>query len=278
MKLSSTELEYLRLSLTSLPIVRPDSRDASQFRPVNTEIDVLPTTNGSARVRAPDGSECIVGIKAKVVPTHENLIDVSVGIAGLKDNDPFPHSLGVVLKQVLSACPEMTNGSLILNPKYAFRLFVDCVVLSYTSHPLSLLSIACFQALKSTRLPKQQGVLGEDERDLYITGEEVEIPQFDDDWSAALPLCQNNWTPPLLFIVAIVGNTVLVDPTMSEEQVSEASVFITWKNGKVSAPIKTLDPTIGPFIGPVDPKLIYEAYDIVEQCAPNVEKSLTEEI
>lgn len=275
MKLSNTELEYLRVSLTGSPIVRPDSRQPGQFRPVDAEIDILPTANGSSRVRAADGSECIVGIKTEVVPSHSNLVDVSVEIAGLKNNDQLPNSLGVVLKQVLSACPEVTQRSLILNPTYAFKLFVDCVVLSYTSHPLSLLSIAIFQALKSAKLPQQLGVTGEDS-ELVKKGDEVEIPQFSDDWSSALPLCPPGWTPPLLFIVALVGHKVIIDPTISEEAVSEASLFVTWKNSRVAAPIRTLDSTSGTFLGAFDPELVFEAYSLVEECAPQVEASLLE--
>lgn len=275
MKLSNTELEYLRVSLTGSPSVRPDSRQPGQFRPVDAEIDILPTAYGSSRVRAADGSECIVGIKTKVVPSHSNLVDVSVEIAGLKDNDQFPNSLAVVLKQVLSACPEIINGSLILNPTYAFRLFVDCIVLSYTSHPLSLLSIAIFQALKSAKLPLQLGKTPDDS-ELTKKGDEVEIPQFSDDWSSAVPLCSSGWTPPLLFIVALVDKKVLIDPTTSEEAVSEASLIVTWKNGRVAAPIRTLHSTSGTFSGGFDSELVFEAYSLVEECAPQVEASLIE--
>ena len=243
---------------------------------MDSEIDILPMANGSSRVRAADGSECIVGVKASVVATHSQLIDVSVDVAGLKDNDTLPNSLAVVLKQVLNACPEITEGSLILNPRYAFRLFVDCVVLSYASNPLSMLSIAIFQALKSTRLPLKLGVAGEDQ-ELIKKGDEVEIPQFDDDWSASVPLCPAGWTPPLLFITAAVGPAVIMDPTTQEEAVSEASIFITWKNGHIAAPIRVLDSLPGPFMGPFDPELVFDAYSLVEECAPQVEKELMED-
>lgn len=270
MKLSRVELEYLRASLASAPIVRPDSRHAGQMRPVVSEIDVLPMANGSARVRAPDGSDCLVGIKAKVVSSHTDLIAVSVDIAGMKDNEPLPNSLALELKQMLLACPELTADSLLINNKYAFRVSVDCVVFHYSSHPLVILSAAIFQALKSTRLPRST----EDTSlmDVDFSGgksaEEAEVPQFDDDWSQSVPLCPSGWTPPLLLIVALVGSSVIVDPTISEQMIAEASLFITWKNSQVSAPIKTISSGSTPYCGAFDPSLLLDAYSLVEECAP----------
>ncbi|GMM52082.1 exosome non-catalytic core subunit [Starmerella bacillaris] len=277
MKLSNTELEFLRTSLTGTPVIRPDSRHAGQLRPIESEIDILPMTYGSARVRAPDGSDCIVGVKAKVVNRHDDLIDVSVDIAGLKDNDALPNSLALVLKQVLDSCPEITNNALIINDKYGFNLSVDCVVLSYSSHPLVILSAAIFQALKSTHLPKQLDSLEMDENmDLTKTktADEAEIPQFDDDWSQSVPLCPEGWTPPLLFIVSAINNTVVIDPTINEQLVAEASMFFTWKNSKVSAPIETLNTGSTPYLGAFAPELLLEAYSLVENCAPALEQSL----
>lgn len=273
MRLANTELEYLRTSLTSDPVLRPDSRHVDQFRPVKSQIDILPMANGSSRVTASDGSDCIVGVKVKVVPQHTDLVDVSVDIAGVKDNDPFPRSLAVVLKQVIDSCPEITEKTLILNPKYAFKLYIDCVALSYTSHPLLILSIAIFQALKSTKLPLKLTAFNDDQEGLK-SADEVEIPQFDEDWTESVNLCPSNWTPPLLFIVAIVGKTVIIDPTLSEEQVAEASMFLTWKNGQVCAPIRTLDLGSAPFVGTFDPQTVFKAYEIVEQCAPKLEQYL----
>ncbi len=64
--LSPAELSYLHTSLLHFPPIRPDGRSATQFRPLLAEVDILPTTNGSARVCFADGSEAIVGIKAEV--------------------------------------------------------------------------------------------------------------------------------------------------------------------------------------------------------------------
>ncbi|PYH75464.1 hypothetical protein BO82DRAFT_349227 [Aspergillus uvarum CBS 121591] len=68
--ISPAELSYLYTSL-SLPQnpIRPDGRSATQFRPLTAETDLLPGTNGSARVGFADGTQAIVGVKAEVERT-----------------------------------------------------------------------------------------------------------------------------------------------------------------------------------------------------------------
>jgi len=64
--LSPAELSYLHTSLAQTPPIRPDGRSPTQFRPLVAETDILPSTNGSARICFPDGTEAIVGVKAEV--------------------------------------------------------------------------------------------------------------------------------------------------------------------------------------------------------------------
>ena len=68
--LSPAELSYLYTSL-ALPDrpIRPDGRSSTQFRPLAAETDILPGTNGSARIGFADGTQAIVGVKAEVEKT-----------------------------------------------------------------------------------------------------------------------------------------------------------------------------------------------------------------
>lgn len=68
--LSPAELAYLHASLSLTPPLRPDGRSATQFRPLTAETDILPGTNGSARICFADGTEAIVGVKAEVGKTR----------------------------------------------------------------------------------------------------------------------------------------------------------------------------------------------------------------
>lgn len=71
--LSPAELAYLHSSLSITPPLRPDGRQATQFRPLVAETGILPGTNGSARVCFADGTEAIVGVKAEVEKTRPRL-------------------------------------------------------------------------------------------------------------------------------------------------------------------------------------------------------------
>src|SRR2546421_12446157 len=71
--LSPAELSYLHTSLSLTPPIRPDARTTTQFRPLVAETDILPSTNGSARICFADGTEAIVGVKAEVEKTQNSL-------------------------------------------------------------------------------------------------------------------------------------------------------------------------------------------------------------
>lgn len=70
--ISPSELSYLHTSLSLQPPIRPDSRLPTSFRPLVAETDLLPATNGSARLCFADGSEAVVGVKAEVERTKKS--------------------------------------------------------------------------------------------------------------------------------------------------------------------------------------------------------------
>lgn len=86
--LSPAELSYLHSSLLLHPPIRPDSRAPTQFRPLVAETDILPSTNGSARICFADGTEAVVGVKAEVEKTPiqfgsgEEAQDLHLGAGG----------------------------------------------------------------------------------------------------------------------------------------------------------------------------------------------------
>ena len=64
-----------------------------------------------------------------------------------------------------------------LTSKYTFKLYIDCIIISHSCYPLSLISITNYLALKTTRLP----LLISDVNDEEI----AELPTFSDDWENA---------------------------------------------------------------------------------------------
>src|SRR3954451_1477825 len=77
--LSPAELSYLHTSLSFTPPIRPDGRKPTQFRPLIAECDILPGTNGSARICFADGTEAIVGVKAEVEKSRPVFLREEVG-------------------------------------------------------------------------------------------------------------------------------------------------------------------------------------------------------
>ncbi|KAJ5643360.1 uncharacterized protein N7484_005867 [Penicillium longicatenatum] len=137
--LSAAELSYLytSLSLAKNPI-RPDGRSPTQFRPLTAECDILPGTNGSARIGFADGTQAIVGVKAEVEKTtltadtldarslslqndlgpsgdgregtegssaatggHGSWVQMSIEIPGFRDDDALPVFLSEMMRESL---------------------------------------------------------------------------------------------------------------------------------------------------------------------------------
>ena len=244
MLLSPAEKQYLYDSLSHTPIIRPDSRSVHQYRPLEATTSFLPGSNGSARIRLLEGSECIVSVKAKVVPVELNasndisllnLIDVDVDIAGYRDDSNYISNLKFQLINLLHQ--NFPHLVLQLTTRYAFKLFIDCVIISHLSYPLSLISLATYLALKTTRLP----LLVSDPNDLQV----AEYPTFSDDWDNARTIeevmadkkINQVFKPPIFISIGVIGKNLIFDPSVEEEQVLENGIVVSFYNNKVITPI-----------------------------------------
>lgn len=240
--LSPAELSFLHDSLSLHPPIRQDLRNASQFRPLVAETDLVPTTNGSARICFSDGTEAIVGVKAELTKTSprsfrhlkspaaldsdmeadapprtpgRNSIEVSVDIPGQREDDALPVFLSSLLTEALTASPQLSTR-LQLNARWHWKLYIDVLLLSPPlAYPLPLLSLTVHLALRATRLPR-------------LTSEPQDDPLFDDDWDAAEPLYAGAARPPVTLLVAAVSGNILFDPTGSELAVADAAVAVSF--------------------------------------------------
>jgi exosome complex component RRP42 len=157
--LSPAELSYLHTSLSLAPPIRPDARTPTQFRPLVAETDILPGTNGSARICFADGTEAIVGIKAEVEKSRliyqQNVgeldlsgggvdddedgdedsrggkerglnewVELSVEIPGFRDDDSMPVFLSAMLSEAILADGEFTKR-LWINRRFHWKLYLD---------------------------------------------------------------------------------------------------------------------------------------------------------
>ncbi|CCC69661.1 hypothetical protein NCAS_0D00800 [Naumovozyma castellii] len=264
MVLSVAEKSYLYDSLASQPLIRPDGRLHTQFRPIEIFTDFLPSSNGSSRIIASDGSECIVSIKSKVVDhtVETDLLQVDINIAGERDDSMIVETLTSLLHKVLTSEDGIDVKKLQLTKKYSFKIFVDVLIISTYSYPASLISMGIYCALNSTWLPKIISAFD----DLEV----AELPTFHD-----YDLVKLDVKSPLIFVLAIVGDNIFLDPASNESEVANNGLIITWspQGGKVISPVKTiaLNDT---FIKGFNPILLKKGIKLVEENASSVAQAL----
>ncbi|CEP61478.1 exosome non-catalytic core subunit RRP42 LALA0_S03e03752g [Lachancea lanzarotensis] len=260
MVMSLTEKRYLQECLISKPPLRPDGRNDDQFRPIEVFTDFLPTSNGSSKIVASDGTECVVSVKSKVVDRslEDDLIVVDVDITGRRDDSPLVQEIASILNRVLLL--QIDQEQLRLTQKYSFKLYIDVLVLSSYSHPLTLISFAIYSALNSTQLPTL--ISSEDDLDV------AELPTFHD-----YDMSKLNIDIPIMFTLAVCGQNVIVDPASSESDVASNGILVTWCKGKVGAPIRTLSLN-EEYTRGIHPDRLAESIRLIEILAPKVLQAL----
>ncbi|KAH3901224.1 related to Exosome complex component RRP42 [Saccharomycodes ludwigii] len=270
MVLSVTEKSYLRDSLKNKDhFLRPDGRNYDQFRPVEIYTDFLPSSNGSSRILASDGTEIVISIKTEVVDHSltKDLVSIDLDITGYRDDSAYVTSIRSILSKTMKSKLNFTKEKgpkeksvLQLTKKYSFKLYIDILVLSNYSYPLSLISFAIYSALETTKLP----MLISSEDDLEIE----ELPIFHDYDMITL-----DFQSPLIFLVAFIEDNVFIDPSDAETQVANKCLILTWFENKISSPIRTVslndDYTDGFTL-----LHLKESIEVVRKCAPEVLRAL----
>lgn len=277
MALSPAEKAYIYDSLVSQQVARTDSRKPTQFRPLKATCSFLPNSNGSSRISTVDGLECITSVKASVLRTNniDELIQVDVDIQGQRDDSDLCVGISSVLSRALTS--NMDRSKLRLTDKYSFQLFIDVVVLSipvdfqtssYTLYSLiSLASMGCYLALRSTKLPLLVSTTNDKEVE--------EEPTFSDDWESCVDLIPNDSDalPTLMFVVGIVGNNVIADPSLEEQQVAESGMCIGYNKGNIAAPVQSVSLSTVDGKG-FSEKALLRSFDLVRQMGSAVTNAL----
>ncbi|EAW14162.1 exosome non-catalytic core subunit RRP42 [Aspergillus clavatus NRRL 1] len=215
--LSPAELSYLYTSL-ALPDspIRPDGRSSTQFRPLSAETDILPGTNGSARVGFADGTQAIVGVKAEVektvIPTealrvsvsqlsrgddgaedkdgagaaggHESWVQMSIEIPGFRDDDALPVFLSEMMREpLIESVSSGQGGDAEMAGGLKGRLVINRRWHWRLYIDVLLLSQPLSYPLPLLSLTTHLALLSTRLPKLKSQGEED--PFFDDDWNAA---------------------------------------------------------------------------------------------
>ncbi|PKX99118.1 exosome non-catalytic core subunit RRP42 [Aspergillus novofumigatus IBT 16806] len=218
--LSPAELSYLYTSL-ALPDspIRPDGRSPTQFRPLTAETDILPGTNGSARVGFADGTQAIVGVKAEVEKTalaaealkvsqlslgddytadqgtdgkegmgaaggHESWVQISIEIPGFRDDDALPVFLSEMMREpLIESVSSVQGGDVGMAGGLKGRLVINRRWHWRLYIDVLLLSQPLSYPLPLLSLTTHLALLSTRLPKLKSKGEED--PFFDDDWNVA---------------------------------------------------------------------------------------------
>jgi len=231
---SFAEKEYVKLGAEQG--IRNDGRGLLDFRHMTVDTGFLPQAHGSSRITLGkgvtsgcDSTDIIATIKAEVmVPTTECPCDgdIEVSVECSSSLFTWEHNQrdaredasieisGILRRLLVDSVP---LGSLCIMPsRFAWRIFVDVLVLKNNGGVLDAASFAVWSALDSARLPK-------------LTAVEAQAG-FDDDFvldsSAESATRLDTSRIPINLTLACVGAHFLFDPTLHEESCGASQLCV----------------------------------------------------
>ena len=214
--------------------VRADGRQQRELRDVEIACGVIAQATGSARVRI-GSTDVIVGVKAEIgTPDVETpsigAVEFSVECSPLA-SPKFRGRGGDELSAELASAIEKSFGvgmsgeagtgtgavdlaSLCILPgKSCWVLYVDALVLDLDGSVVDAISVACRAALQDAKIPKVE-IQGEgDDQDFEL--DEDNVTQIDVG------------RVPLSLSAGLLGSSVILDLTGSEEEASTAVVSVS---------------------------------------------------
>jgi len=200
---------------------RFDGRAPEEFREISIETGVSKKAEGSARVRI-GNTEVIAGVKMDVVEPYADSANkgnlmVSTELLPLSserfESGPprFPAiEIGRLTDRAIRESKFIQMEKLCIKEgEKVWAVFVDIYSLNNDGNLIDAAGIAAVAALRTARIPKYDEEAG---KVLYGEWTDKKIPLEKE--------------PPIIITVHKLGNKWIVDPTLEEEDVSEAKVTI----------------------------------------------------
>ena len=200
---------------------RFDDRKPEEFRKIEIETGVSKKAEGSARVRI-GKTEVIVGIKMDVMEPYADSADkgnliVSAELLPLSserfESGPpkFPAiEIGRLTDRAIRESKFIQMEKLCIKEgEKVWAVYIDIYSLNDDGNLIDAATIGAIAALKTARMPKYDEETG---RVIYgeLTNEKMPVEK----------------EPPIVITAHKIGNSWIVDPTLEEEDVSEARVTI----------------------------------------------------
>ncbi|MEM1586870.1 MAG: exosome complex protein Rrp42 [Candidatus Bathyarchaeia archaeon] len=208
---------------------RLDGRGLTEYRPIKIERGIIERAEGSAKVLL-GKTEVIAGVKIEVGEPfsdrpEEGVFTVNSEFVPLAspEFEPGPPNedaieLARVVDRGIRESQAIDLEKLCLIPgKKAYVIFVDIYILNHDGNLIDASALVALAALMNTKMP------------VYVVegGEVKKTPEY-------MPLPIRNY--PIAVTFANVGDKMIVDPWLEEEEVMSAKLTITVdKDNKVCA-------------------------------------------
>lgn len=208
---------------------RPDARAHTDARPVVIETGLLERAEGSARVRMGD-TDVIVGVKLDVGEPYPDTMESGVlttnaELSPMADPDfeaGKPGEDAIELARVVDRGIRESGmidlPKLCVTPgKKVWIVYIDIQPVNNDGNLISAAGIAAVAALQTTKIPK----LNEDG-----------TVNRDGEYEGTLPVRDK----PIPVVMAKIGETIVVDPSRTEEEVMDGMLMVTTnKDGELCA-------------------------------------------
>ena len=240
---------------------RMDGRDLTDYREMKIEQGIIERAEGSARVLL-GKTEVVVGVKIEMGEPfpdtpNEGVLTVNAELtplaspafeAGPPDEDSI--ELARIVDRGIRESKAIDTEKLVIEPgKKVFVVFVDLYVLNHDGNLIDAAALAAVSALLNTKMANYE-----------VKDGEVKIkPGYE-----KLPMNKH----PITVTIAKIGNKLVVDPLLEEEQVMDARISMAIDDdGHICAIQKGGS-------GYFEPSQILEAAGIIEAKAKEMRKKL----
>jgi exosome complex component RRP42 len=194
---------------------RLDGRELTEYREIKLEQGIIERAEGSARVRI-GKTEVMVGIKIELGEPftdtpNEGVLTVNAELVPLASPsyEPGPPDenaieLARIVDRGIRESKMIDTEKLCVEPgKKVFVVFVDVYVLNHAGNLIDTSALAAVAALLNTKMPNYE-----------VEDGEVKLKSG----STQLPIKQH----PVTITCAKIGDKLIVDPQLEEEQVMDA--------------------------------------------------------
>ncbi len=248
--------------------VRSDGRGKFDYRKIAIHVGSVRTADGSAIVHL-GNTKVIAGVKVGIgVPFPDtpdegalivNLEMPPIAAPTIEPGPPDENAIEIarVVDRTIRHSGFIDFKSLCIVPgKHVYMLWVDVYVLNHDGNLYDAACIAATAALASTTLPRA-----------VIEQDQVRLAREE-----RAPLKVNVDALPLTITFAKVGNTILVDPTLEEENVCDSKITVGVAKDKIVAIQKTDGALTRDNIGQIIPKAV-ELYRSLREIVINALQS-----